>query len=207
MWCSSAKYGGLLQGLKLIAAVLYSRGRTSLVADVGCESTRHPPCICFLFDETSAHQLLASNLLLTCLPLLLFLHAAAAPAAAVALIAALTPVFPCRFFKERWRLPLCPAPEQLCRDFCLSLHHGRYLLLASASPQQQRQDNAAPAPAAAAAATARTAAAGRAQQQQQQLGPDVGGPGDDAGEVLSQHGQGVPSVDCCPVTTFHVVSW
>jgi hypothetical protein len=105
-------------------------------------------------------------------------------------------------------LPLCSDPEQLCRDFCLTLQNGQFLLLASCTPQQTRPGTAA----AAAAGAAAGGAAGRAQaqtgrqqqRQQQQVAPDAAA-ADEGGDVLAQ-GQGLPSSDCCDVTTFHVVS-
>ena len=119
---------------------------------------------------------------------------------------ALTP--PGSFFKERWRLLLCSEPQQLCRDFCVSLQQGRFLLLATCTPLATRQAAAAAAAAAAptpaAAAGHELAAGGRLQlQQQQQDGTGGAGAGGQASN--QQRGDRLPSNDCCDVITFHVV--
>jgi hypothetical protein len=118
------------------------------------------------------------------------------------------------FFRERWRLPLCSASEQLSRDFCVSLRNGAHLLLASTTTQ--RGDAAAAAAAAAAGAAgaggggagAAAGAPGAAAQQQAPLlaDPLTGEPGGGgSAAVAGQLARNAPSSDCTDLTTFHVV--
>lgn len=41
----------------------------------------------------------------------------------------------CSFFRLKYRVAVASGQEALCKDFCMCLHQGAFLLLASQSPQ------------------------------------------------------------------------